>query len=593
MIPELRHRRTLFAVCLLVATVGILATWESMNPARVSTAPPRELARVTTGALPSLDAHPGPNPASVRLPQPISPGAVIAAPEPESGPGSQGLIVRVLDEITASPIAGARIVLGVATERSVSEGFAETADLLRETRTGGDGLAVVGRVPTDEGAWIRVEAEKHGPVVRPVDPPVRPLEVRLPVGLQISGIVQTPAGERVPGATVVARHVRLPKRAPEVGASPAGSEGWARAQTNLEGEFALSGLSPGSYSLCAYGDGWRFYEPRPAVGEPQDAVVAAGTAGVKLLVEPVRLLRFRLLHGPTGTPVCTCIDSLEFAESSALSRSRRPGPGRIFGRATWIDLWAGSDPSVYTVSVELKTARTVPEHVGVLLDVPGYRPCAAEIRTWMPGQLEGNPHVDNIELVPAEAEEIGTVIIASARELQGLARASRRELWWAGEGSCSMLGRPLGGDRWEFTAVPAGRRAIRVNDGVNWSVAKEIDVTPRGVTETPVEFPPPTGMTLELRDPGGRQLFDADQLYFYRLKGEAVEWPFNEWIGKVETTAPRTDAATRRIVPVLTEIPDPGKYRVVVERAGYRAAAAEFEISAGRVTPVKITMDPE
>jgi hypothetical protein len=158
---------------------------------------------------------------------------------------------RVVDVATGEPIAGARVILGMA----LAPGQKPSAPPALPSRpvtgeTNADGVFVMNDVP--QGRW-RVQVQKTGfylagtaPVIDVASASVTAPEIRLDRGGAVTGRVVDAQGHPISELSVVALQ-RMP--GPNATGGPGANS--TSGQTNDLGEFRLSGLPPGDYHVLA------------------------------------------------------------------------------------------------------------------------------------------------------------------------------------------------------------------------------------------------------------------------------------------------------------------------------------------------------
>ena len=320
---------------------------------------------------------------------------------------------------------------------------------------------------------------------------------------------------------------------------------WARADAS--GDFELEGLPPGTYLVSVPGNRAPAVVATPG-GELLRIVVEVTRYHVRVLGEddqpiPARIVAERITWGPGCVRSSACE-----AKGGVATLAAAAGARVAFGAAT-------VDGAFGETEVETPGGEGTREVV---------------VR---PRRAEGPP--GSIRLL-LEGED-GTLLRAARVFLRTpLTGLLVKDL---GDASAGGVLRPVPPGRWE---VRVGR-PFESGDPARtcWFTARgTVEVRP-GVPED-LRLLARAGARLELRVDSAFP--DDDSSHFPYASARRVE---------VADAAAKTSLWPDWGVDELSEVLEPGTYRVEVEAAGHETATREIDLPVGRVTRLEVTLDPE
>lgn len=533
-------------------------------------------------------------------------GDVRPLPAPKAAEAASTIRVRVVDAVTHEAVAGAR-VLSLRDSPLVRHfGAGRPEDVLAEGTTAADGFATLSADSAESVAWVAASALGRAPGIAAVEPHADPAaRIALTPGLDIAGVVVDPAGVPVPGVTIHARHHEVPAATLALGLVTSGPASCAEAVSDARGRFRLTGLSAGMHWLAPRADGWERYVRRGHGARPEPEHVLAGTRDVGITVVAVRVCRLRFLDATTELPIGAGPPQFAVERGPAVRflDGRAPGERPVWAGATWLPVQAVGDR---TGVLQFDTGGPIPDRVTLKGQVPFYQQVQVTgVRLGLPSALAAGGWVDDVRLLPEGGEGRGAIRAHCDPRLAGLA-PSRGGPWVWIEAEGHVAGRWDGPTTLLASTLPAGRHDVIVFDGIRTSEPIEVIVLPGTTVDVTPRFPAPSGVTLVVRDDGGRRLFDARVMYrpddasagrrWHEATNMRMALDLGSYIPDEATGEPLepvelfVDQRAGAPVHDLAGPPPPGRYRFVVQKAGHQPQEQIIDVRAGEITRAEITL---
>ena len=558
-------RRSTIGTCVFALAAGVLlALWLRPTPK-----PVRSTYFRTAPSRPGMDAPllASVDPESSRMPEPAAGEAVFA--------------VRVVDDATGDAIGEADVAAFQEGDVSREVGLPIQDDLLGSARTDAAGVARLRLARRDSLVWIVVS--RAGYVTERLRASRIHDAVRLSKGETVSGVVVDAKEAPVGGVTVLAEPVDA------VGDPEADSRHQAygtrvSTRADREGRFELTGLRRETYLVCARGDEWSSIGARGT----RRVVVEAPATGVRVRVRRVGVFRVRLLDGFTGEPIGVRPSAVAVAETPFVEASPHVEAMNVQLDGTTLRCLSPYDPPSDLLGCVTMSGPSTGDPLEIFLQVDGYRPAAARVTLRSPRTVGSSTEVDEVRLEPSDTRPRGALHVDCSRVVN-VWRPPVRVLLFAEQeqpgvvrpATPSYVGRALGSDVWEFRGVPVGRHHMQVFDGVTRSDVMSVDVVAGAPIPARATFHDPTGFTLDLRSPIGHRIFLASAWLRSESGAESL-------VGQEMTSA---HVSGGRIVPGFQTLP-PGRYRLLVVKAGYAPLETDFSVSDGAVTNVRCDLSP-
>ena len=226
----------------------------------------------------------------------------------------------------------------------------------------------------------------------------------------------------------------------------------------------------------------------------------------------------------------------------------------------------------------------ISDQIRVVIQLLGYRPCWCEITLKTPGELNRDPGAQDIELVPEEAHEFGTLVV-HAPPVDGVFFPRTRYLVVRTPNyHATIQGRPLSDEKWEFSGVPAlGEMECRINTTVVNSEPLTVVLRAGERIEAAAVFPAPTGVAVEVRDRGGERLFNADGLYFLQPGSRKAKGGSFHSLTRMPVDQDSDSLRVGRL--------SPGRHEYVVQKQGFKPVTGSLDIEKGQITKLVIVLE--
>lgn len=526
--------------------------------------------------------------------KPLSGPMLHGAPQPgvRSGPlvgtgDAEFLRVRVTDA-SGKPLSNVQVAaLNRATE---DLGLIVRDGAVARTETDGGGLAELPRAQSE----TCVLASKAGFLPRTVQVAASTEEcsVELQEGSPIQGEVVDPEGRAVPDVRVLALPSRSPTGSLDVFERALLAQ-FPSADTDERGEFEIR-VSPdlAPHRLTVVGDGWT----APAIGHnrgmPQH--VALGDFA-RLVVEPVRVFRIRLVHA--GTAITTRPSAFSVLKTSSVLGVRRD-PLLLSDGREWRFSHRPADPGVIEGVVRVRTPWHASERATIMLMVPGFASPYIAVPLYLPSEAPSAP--DEVELTPLKGMDFGSVEAtwsSTDGRVGTLYRAPKLRIVFDGTVNIQMGGRrltwldidgtPIGSRRWRYDFVPCGEHeATLVGDDLGGSArVQRVSVQPNGVAAASFSPNHAASISLELVDAETRQrVFDA------MVSLRPVAPPGDPILGLPALTRVPVGLVTGEHVATSVQLIPPGRYEVRVFKYGYESTTTLVEVAEGQVTTASMAL---
>lgn len=537
-----------------------------------------------------------------------------AQPGPQSMPKpGRTLEVRVFAEAEGTPIVGSRVTVWRDGGLAPTLGLLGEK-LLAEAATGHEGAAVLSvEAMGGDGALVRVEAEGYLHHHRRISSDEAQVRVLMAKGESIRGRVVDPRGIGISGARLVfhrpgALMPRLLAVEPVVDDAPV--HGSFPTQSDAEGYFSVTVPGEASLELEVVADGWAsrrlidFPEPRtpsaPVEGgrtAPTVAAVRAGAEDLSVVLFPVRAFRVRFLDSETRTRAAGFLGNLQPLLPASVGRGKLIEPHRA-GLRPMQD--RGETPIDFDGIVQFDSLEAVQRDIDLYVQVDGYQPAVAKVPLHLPGDLAVSTATSEVLLLPEEGLGSADVEFAlparegSARLAMGSAvrvTSLIRGEWWR-----THLAEPAGRGSWITRRLPEGTQTLRFFDGLGWSSPSQVQLSAGKTTRVQPEFPPLTGITLDVRDLGKEPVFGGTFAIGSTTPEEeasaeahALAASGRSMLRFVGLNEPGRSAVDGQRVWQFLAL-NPGQYAWVFERSGFSEAAGTLTLRAGEIQRLEISV---
>ncbi len=577
-----RRRPGIIALCAIAAVAAALTWWS--KGARVSPRDegPAAEARVEVPSLASAPAPP-----DILSSNPVAPRTPSSNALPASRP-TAALRVEVTAHDSGLPVAGAVCALTVASESGSSSGLVLATPSIARAETGADGSASLALPNSNAGnRWVHVRAPGFQPASVAAGTDETRLLVSLARGQSIAGDVRGPAGHPIAGSWVEARPIDGPvdegrrlldltPRAP------------LKAVVLADGRFALDGLRTVRYALTAFADGWM----APPAGGRGQVVAEPGSAEVHLRLVPVRILRVRFMDATTGAAVRAPPLALrlrpgreEDAERFGFDAKERLS---VAGRESVLGDIPCEDGAVLGV-VRFRGEPPSDERMVIGYEPAGFARGRSSVRVRLPTEAMSDTSVDIVDLTPLHPSPGGRGVVTLEEDTlaEDLFRDGRRFLWPEAPGKwIPILGVRTGPTAWTFPDVPEGSWTLRVTDGLGAVTTPSETVVVRRAEPASLRFSHSAvpGLALDLRDPSGAPLYDADDVLIQQVGGRSLPAPADSELTRLYVDE---NGRARRPFRAL----DPGVYKVSAFKSGFGWKTADATVGVGEIVTLRLVLD--
>jgi len=448
-----------------------------------------------------------------------APSALAVNPTGTPESPAEAAVVRVIDAVAGDPVGDASVELIDGVDSDVWPGWARRRSSLGRGITDGSGtLRIEFPAPAPEGAtrFVIVEHESHIAAVEPLAA-TSDTVVALSRGMAVSGrVVRAGTDRPIPHVPVVLTAADLPPDSAGCVVATGRPGALTTTSSDAEGAFRFT-VPEGRYLLRAGNETWTLKRPRR-----QDALnirgnalpVEAGDSNVVLEMDAFRVVRFELVEAGTGrrvTSVPTGVHAFDLdpnipanGEGSLLSAVS------IYRQGRWDRLGEGdAERSIYAgmVPVALEDGE-VPETIGIMLRVPRYRAARGDVRLLTLDAVESGA-LDSIVLTPEEGGGDATLLLDLHAPYEGryVTRIVPLVHTWDVDGKGYSTHRAVPRQaHWVIEGLPRRQLRIVVDDGVQLSEERIVDLSAGVEHELRVDMPPATGFVLGVRTRSGESV---------------------------------------------------------------------------------------
>ena len=504
---------------------------------------------------------------------------------------SRDLRVRIVHAEGPRPVKGASVRLLKPAVAAPALGAKQYCGVVSVATTDADGLVVLPQIPIMP-LLIEVSHLEYASRTLPVDWALDLFEIGLVAGCTARGRVVDPAGDPVPGITVVACAARLPYPTIGRGSYPQDAASMVTTRTDAFGAWEVRCGAQIDYQYAVEDVGWATLsaEEKGAQKLPD----GSGGGETVIVAAPVRGFRMRFVHGSTrGLVVPHAVRVVPAPGAlSGILRGEMRGGRWLNNGATWQYLPVSQAlRGVYEGYVVFRN----PDAAEQLSSLPmvvhklHYRPTLVRIPLSRLDALAVSDVAHQIHLQPTDPQsEVGTLRV-SCPYLGDAAvwKPPERILQVSASGwSESYRGALAGDNRWVFHGVPSGTMhvSMQTEDRITWTQSIEVDVGPGREEYVQLLGQKPTGVIIRAQD-------DLEQpvVNFRKVVLESED-PQSSGPLFLPPRLVHIDDSGKRLDSVIW-VP-PGEHRLRIYAPGLKPArSASFEVTAAAVTTVNVTME--